>query len=345
MKILILGGTVFLGRHLVESALARGHDVTLFNRGRSGADLFPALEQLRGDRTGDVSALRGRSWDAVIDPSGYTPQTVRAPLEALADRIEHYTLVSSVSVYSEFALDEIDERVAVKSLTDNELAEGERLVRSKGGAAPSFGPLYGGLKAHCEWAAEDELPGRLLTVRPGLIVGPHDYSDRFTYWVHRVAEGGSVLAPGRPERSIRVIDVRDLADWMVRMAEDRTTGVYNATGAGGHTMGVYLEQCKATSASNATFTWVDEDFLAEREIGPWLQLPLWLPEESNGFFAVTNDKAIAAGLEFRPLRETIRDTLAWDRERSSKSGWKTGLEPELEAELLRSYSARASSVD
>ena len=340
MKILILGGTAFLGRHLAAAALARGHEVTLFNRGRTRPHLFPEVERLQGDRTRDLTALSGGTWEAVIDTSGYTPATVRRSAAALAEAAAHYTFVSSVSAYAEFPLSGIDERAPVRSLTAEELAEGERLAAGGAGAAPSFGPSYGGLKALCEQAAEDAMPGRVLCVRPGLIVGPYDYSDRFTYWVRRVARGGEVLAPGRPDRQMRWIDARDLARWLVRMAEARRTGVYNATGsAEGVTMEQLLTQCRAAAGSDASFTWVDDQFLIEQEVGAWIELPLWLPEEYNGFFEIQNDRAVAAGLTFRPLAATVADTLAWDRVRTSEPTWETGLDPAVERRLLRRYSS------
>ncbi len=349
MKILIMGGTVFLGRHLVEAARQRGHEVTLFNRGRSNPDLFPDLERLKGDRVRDLDALRGRQWDAVIDPSGYTPATVREPLQAMSGGIGHYTYISSVSAYAT-ADGTVDEDAALNTLSAEEVAEGEAVARGEGGdvgrgvpsGALSYGSLYGGLKALSEQVAEEALPGRVLTVRPGLIVGPHDYSDRFTYWVRRVARGGEVLAPGRPTRTIRVIDVRDLAEWILRQIEAGATGVYNATGPPpGSTMGEVLERCQQVAASDARFTWLDDAFLIEQEVGAWLELPLWLPEDSSRFFEIGNDKAIDAGLTFRPLATTIADTLAWDQRQSKEPSWETGLAPEREAKLLRLFRERS----
>ncbi len=341
MKLLILGGTVFLGRHLVEAGRSRGHEVTLFHRGRSGADLFRDLEHLTGDRYGDLSALEGRAWDAVIDTCGYTPAAVRASAGALADGAGHYTFVSSVSVYAENPPEGGDEQAAVGSLSEDELQQAEQLAAESGASAPGLGAAYGPLKALCEQAAEDAMPGRVFHLRPGLIAGPHDYSDRFTWWLRRVARGGEVLAPGRPERRVRFIDVRDLAEWTVRMAEAGATGVYNAAGPVlGWTMAQVLEECRKASGSDARFTWVGEELLEAHEIGPWLELPLWLPEEYNGFFEVKSDRAIAAGLTFRPLAETARDTLAWDRASSFESTWEVGLDPAVERKLLRVQSQR-----
>ncbi len=337
MRILILGGTVFVGRHLVEAALDRGHRVTLFHRGRSRPDLFPGVEKLIGDRTGDLTALDGGCWDAVIDTCGYTPGVVRRSAEALAGSVGLYVFISSISVYSEHPAAGVDERGPVKTLAgEEELEEAERMAAEGRANARSLGASYGALKALCEQAAEAAMPGRVLRVRPGLIVGPWDYSDRFTWWLRRVATGGEVLAPGPRQRRIRVIDARDLAGWIVGLVETGTTGVYNAAGPPrGWTFEQFLDACKTASGSNAVFTWVDEAFLEQHEIVPWTQLPLWLPDAYNGFFAAGNERAIAAGLTFRPLAETVRDTLAWDRATDAPSTWEVGLDPDLERRLLR----------
>jgi len=343
MRILIIGGTVFLGRHLIEAALARGHQVTIFNRGQHNADLYPEVEKLRGDRSCDLAALHNRRWDAVIDTCGYVPSVVRKSAELLADAVEHYTFISSCSVYADFDLSGTDENAPVKRITAEELNEAEKIDTGERATAITYGEMYGALKALCEQAAEDAMPGRVLNVRAGLIVGPNDYSDRFTYWVHRVAQGGEVLAPGRPGRRVRVIDVRDLAEWIIRMAENREPGTYNATGAeDGLTMERLLEECRRVAGSDAIFIWADEKFLAEQGVGAWGEVPLWIPEDYNGIFLVNNDKAIAAGLTFRPLSRTIEDTLAWDAARSSDAEWRAGLKPERERELIKSL---AHSID
>jgi 2'-hydroxyisoflavone reductase len=331
MKLLIIGGTVFLGRHLVASALERGHEVTLFNRGRQHPELYPDVEKLRGDRGADLSALLGRRWDAAIDTCGYVPRVVRAAAELLAGAVEHYTFISSISVYADFSTPGIDERAAVGTLADESVEE-------------ITGETYGPLKALCERAAELALPGRVLNVRPGLIVGPHDPTDRFTYWPRRVAQGGEVLAPGRPEHGAQIIDVRDLAGWIVSMIETRQTGVYNATGPDYPLiLGRLLDECRAVSGSDARFTWVSERFLLEAGVQPWTEVPLWVPEEdpaNAGFDAVDCAKAIAAGLRFRPLAETIRDTLAWDATRPADLEPRAGLKRACEAELLAAWHGR-----
>jgi 2'-hydroxyisoflavone reductase len=336
MRILILGGTVFLGRHLVETALANGHQVTIFNRGQHNPDSYPEVEKLCGDRTGDVEALRGRRWDAAIDTCGYLPGVVKKSAELLANAVEHYTFISSVSVYASFDLAGTDESATVKTITSEQVNDAEKIDAGERATALSYGPLYGGLKALCEQAAEAAMPGRVLNVRAGVLVGPYDYSDRFTYWVHRVAQGGEVLAPGLPTRRVRVIDARDLAEWIIRMAEMRQTGIYNATGAeDGLTMGRLLEECRTVSGSTATFTWTSEEFLLAQKVSAWSEMPLWIPEDYNGIFLVNNDQAITDGLTFRPLSYTIRDTLTWDASRSADMERRVGLKPVREQELLK----------
>jgi nucleoside-diphosphate-sugar epimerase len=339
VKLLILGGTVFLGRHLVEAALARGHEVTLFNRGQHNPDLYPRLERLRGDRDGNLTALAGHRWDAVIDPSGYVPRLVRASAELLAGAVEHYTFISSISVYPQFPTAGMDEDAPTGTLDDESVETVD-------------GDTYGPLKALCERAAEAAMPGRVFSVRAGLIVGPHDPTDRFTYWPVRVARGGNVLAPGHPDRQVQVIDARDLAEWTVRMAESRGTGVFNVTGPNYPlTMGRLLEQCQAVSGSDGRFVWVDDRFLLEHEAGPWMELPLWIPEdrpEMAGFMSVSVDRALAAGLTFRPLSDTIRATLDWhatrppapDTDASGLGVRGAGMKPERETELLQAWQAR-----
>jgi 2'-hydroxyisoflavone reductase len=330
MNLLILGGTVFLGRHLVEAALRRGHAVTLFNRGRRNPDLFPDVEKLRGDRDGDLEALRGRGWDAVIDPSGYVPRIVRASAELLAAAVGHYTFISSLSVYAD--------------PLDPETDEGGRLsVLPAGleGTEEITGESYGALKVQCEQAAEAALPGRALVIRPGLIVGPHDPSDRFTYWPARVARGGEVLAPGDPARLVQFIDARDLAEWMLRLVEAETTGTFNATGPASRlTMGALLATCRAVAGSDATFTWAPEAVLLEHKVAPYTEMPLWVPESEAGFDQFSIARALQAGLTFRPLETTIRDTLAWDATRPPDTERRNGLKPEREAVLLAAVRAR-----
>jgi len=337
MKLLILGGTIFLGRHLAQAALEAGHEVTLFHRGEHGADLFPEAETLLGDRDGGLMMLRGRQWDAVVDTSAYFPAWVRDSARLLAKAAGHYTFVSSISVYADFSSPGVRENTPVARLSEEQLQRAEQLRQSGPVRAAQLGDLYGGLKALCEEEAEGAFPGRTLVVRPGLIVGPHDYSDRFTYWVERVAAGGEVLAPGAPEAPVQFIDARDLAEWMLRMAEARTAGVYHATGpARPLGMQAFLNDCRAAAGSDARFTWASDEFLTQQKVGPWVELPLWIPNtpDSVGFARVDCSKAIASGLKLRPVPETVRDTLAWARTRPAGEERKAGLAREREKELL-----------
>ena len=345
MKLLILGGTKFLGRHVAEAALARGHEVTLFNRGQLNPELFPEVEKLRGDRDGGLDVLRGRRWDAVVDPSGYSPRVVRDSARLLADSAEHYTFVSSSSAYRDTRVPNVGEDYPVGTITEERLREAEALKQSELTAAPFFWEIYGPLKALCERAAEEEMPGRVLHVRAGLIVGPHDYSDRFTYWPRRVAEGGEVLAPGDPERQVQFVDVRDLAAWMLDMAEARRAGTFNATGPDYKlTFGHFLDACRGTTGSDARFSWVDEKFMLGAGLGQWMEVPLWLDssdEAHRHFMGVSVEKAVAAGLRFRPLSETVRDTLEWDLTRPAGAPRRAGLAREKEREVLDAWRARA----
>jgi 2'-hydroxyisoflavone reductase len=333
MKVLILGGTVFLGRHLVEAALARGHTVTIFTRGRSNPDLFPAVERLRGDRDGDLTALAGRRWDAVVDTSGHLPREVRASARLLAGAAGHYTFVSSISVYAPPLRPGADEAAPVGALPD-------------GSAEEVTDATFGPLKAACERAAEMEAQGRTLIVRPGLLVGPHDPTDRFTYWPRRAARGGDILAPDRPDRPAQLIDARDLAAWIVRQIEGGQVGVFNATGPAAPLMlGDLLAECRRVAAADSRVVWVDEPFLLDAGVAPWSELPLWLPvgrsPELAGLMAVSIEKALAAGLTCRPLAETIRDTLAWDAARPADEPRRAGLAPEREAAVLKAWRARS----
>ncbi|MEM8531659.1 MAG: NAD-dependent epimerase/dehydratase family protein [Chloroflexota bacterium] len=328
MNILLLGGTIFLGRHLVEAALTRGHNVTLFNRGQHNADWFSDVEKLRGDRDGDLAALQGRRWDAVIDTCGYAPRIVRASAELLANAVEHYTFVSSISVYARLNQPGLDENTAVGQLEDQTVEE-------------ITGETYGPLKALCEQTVADVMPGRSLNIRPGLIVGPYDPLDRFTYWVTRVARGGEVLAPGRPARPVQIIDARDLAEWNIRLVEQQQTGTYNTTGPDYRlTMQQMLDTCKAVTNSDASLTWADDAFLIETNVGPWGEMPLWVPEnheDSSSILDVSIEQALAAGLTFRPLTETMQDTLEWSTTRPANHEWRAGMRAERETEILQHW--------
>jgi 2'-hydroxyisoflavone reductase len=323
MKVLILGGTLFVGRHLVEAALGRGDEVTIFNRGRTGDELYPEVERLRGDRDADdLEALRGRSWDAVFDTSARVPRWVRDSARLLAGSVEHYTFVSSCSVYAETSAPGTDEASPVYRLED----DGVETITSP--------EVYGGLKVLCEEAAAQAMPGRVLSVRAGLIVGPYDPTGRFTYWVHRIAGGGEVLVPEPRHQPVQLIHARDLADWMLAMADRGEAGVFNATGPETPlTMEGLLQEIREETGTDARLVWVGERTLVERGVEAWSDLPLWLAPETNpesaGFLAVDVSKAVAAGLRFRPLARTIRDTLE-----QAETTPQAGLDPARERELL-----------
>ena len=324
MRILIIGGTRFLGRHLVEAALARRHEVTLFNRGKSNPDLFPQLETILGDREKDLDRLKGQKWDTVIDVAGYLPRIVRLSAEVLEPNVSRYVFISSLSVYANFRKIGIDESYPVGKI------EGESVEEITG-------ETYGPLKALCEKAVREIYVERALIVRPGLIVGPHDPTDRFTYWPVRVARGGDVLAPQKPEAGTQIIDVRDLSDFILKLIEENASGVYNATGPAHElTMGNLLEVSKQASGSDADFKWASVEFLNQSKVEAWSDMPAWIPddEEGLGFARIAISKALQAGLKFRPLEETVRDTLEWAKTRPTDHEWKAGLTAEREAEVL-----------
>ncbi|WP_145063290.1 NAD-dependent epimerase/dehydratase family protein [Engelhardtia mirabilis] len=331
-RLLVLGGTRFLGPAVVDAALARGWEVTLFNRGQSDPERYAQLETRIGDRdTGDIAALAEGQWDAVVDTSGYVPGHVRSAVELLRDRVGQYVFVSTVSVYADTAGEMIGEDTAVATV-EPEVVEQVTTIRE------SF-PYYGAMKALCEQAAEAAMPGRVLNLRPGLIVGPEDSSDRFTYWPVRVARGGEVLAPGDPNAEVQYIDVRDLGEWIVRTVADGTTGVFNAVGFDyRQSFQELLHAAKLTLGADASFTWVGEEFLLEREVAPYRDLPLWLPAGMRGHFDVS--RALAAGLELRPATDTIRDTWTWAAARPADHVWRSGIDAAREAELLAAWHAR-----
>jgi 2'-hydroxyisoflavone reductase len=313
LRILILGGTKFLGRAIAEVALARGHELTLFNRGETDPGLFPETEQVRGDRKRDLSSLEGRTWDAVIDTSGYVPADVRVSAEQLRES-DRYVFVSSISAYADFSTGPNEESPLAElgDLPDDEVAADYS--------------NYGPLKALCEAEVERVFGERALIVRPGLIVGPHDPTGRFTYWARRLERSGEILAPGPPERRAQFVDVRDLAAWTLDAVEGGLTGVFNATNDG-VAWGELL--------AGANVTWVSDEFLGEHEVGPWMELPLWLGDpELMGMRAVDVSRAVTAGLRFRPVQETIAGAA------TAPAVEGVGLTPEREAELLAAWRAR-----
>jgi len=320
VKLLLLGGPRFLGRAIAEAALERGHELTFFNRGRTNTGLYADAEHLVGDRAGDLAALTSREWDAVVDTSGYVPRDVRASAEALGDS-DFYCFVSSVSVYADFArpIDEESPVAQLGDLPDDEITE----------------ETYGPLKALCEEAARAVFGDSASIVRPGLIVGPHDPTGRFTYWPHRVARGGMVLAPAPAEEPTQIIDVRDVGDWIVSLCERRVGGVFNAAHPG-VSRGELLETCRSVTGVDADITWVDPDFLVEQGVGQWMELPLWIHDPDATYFdRVDTGRAIAAGLTFRPLAETVRATLE-----EAETTDAAGLKPDRETELLKAWHGR-----
>lgn len=335
MKLLILGGTKFLGRHLVDIALLRGHEVSIFHRGQTNPDLFAHVESLHGDRDGDLSALAGKQWDAVIDTSGYVPRIVQQSVDVLKSVAPHYTFISSISVYPDFPYAGLDETYRVDQLPADAKDSEDRVK------------YYGPLKALCEQVVEAGYGEQALIVRPGLIVGPHDPSDRFTYWVNRFAKGGDVLVPGTADRIVEFIDVRDLAAWTLDMVEAREHGVYNATGlVPPVTMGELVATCIEAAARRGVTVapvWVDEPFLKAHEVGDWVELPLWISEQAGwpGFMEVSVQRALDKGLRFRPIQATVEDTLAWDAQRPQEP-FRAGLDADKEKELLHTWKAHAN---
>lgn len=336
LKILILGGTAFLGPAVVEQARMRGHEITLFNRGRTNADMFPDLEKLQGDRDGDLESLKGGKWDVCLDDSGYIPHMVKDSAQLLSPNVGQYIFISSVSVYADVSKPGVNESSPVATISAGDLAAAKT-------QKDITGANYGALKALCEQAAQAACPGRTCVIRPGLIVGPRDRSDRFTYWPVRVARGGEVLAPDAPDTPTQIIDVRDLADFIVRCIEQGTNGVFNATSAPGElTIGEMLDACRRVSGSDATFTWADSAFLEAHEVSAWTDMPVWVPldGEDAGHPFTDVSRALKAGLVYRPISETVRGTLDWwatvPQERRD-APMKAGLNAEREAELLKAW--------
>ncbi|HWX08820.1 MAG TPA: NAD-dependent epimerase/dehydratase family protein [Gaiellaceae bacterium] len=300
MKLLVLGGTKFLGRHAVAAALAAGHEVTIFTRGETNPELFPEVEHLVGDRDGHLDALRNRTWDGIVDTSGYVPRVVRMSAELLRNAVGRYVFVSSISVYDDLS-QPVDESTRVTPLEEPGT---EEIMES-----------YGALKAACETVIDELYGDRGTSVRAGLIVGPYDPTDRFTYWPRRVAAGGDILAPGDPAAPVQFVDARDLAAWLVQLALEGPGGVFNATGpAQPLTFSELLERARTAIGSDARFVWVDDQPILDAGIEAWSELPLWLPGDAYiGMARADASRARDAGLRFRPLEETVLDTLAWDR--------------------------------
>jgi 2'-hydroxyisoflavone reductase len=339
MKILIIGGTKFLGRHLVSAAQARNHEITLFHRGKHSSEGIENVEEIYGDRNDDLDKFKNQNWDAVIDTCGYLPQTVKASAEELKDSVEQYVFISSISAYADFSELDYDETAPLAVLTEEQKPKADKIDAKGEITAVVLEDMYGALKALCEQEAQKVFSEKTLIVRSGLIVGSFDTTDRFTYWVMRVAKGGEVLAPGTPNRFVQFVDVRDLSEWIVKMVENKQSGIYNATGKPFElTMEKMLEEIKQTSGSDANFTWVDEDFLKRENVGDWGEMPLYMAEsikEAKGFLSANVDKALEKGLSFRPLSDTIQDTLNWRKTKDDQM--KAGIGIERESELLRKW--------
>ena len=322
MRTLVLGGTVFLGRHVIEACVAAGHDVTMLTRGLTQPHLFPDVDRVRADRDGGLGVIADRRWDAVIDTCGFVPRVVR---QSLALRFDRYVFVSSVSAYADLSRPN-DESSATLPDPDDE----------------DVGAHYGELKAACERVVSSHLGG--IVVRPGLIVGPHDPTGRFTYWPVRLAEGGDVLAPEPASAPMQVIDVRDLAAFALRCIEQRTLGIYNLVSpTHTFTMGGLLDSCVAAAKSDAAVTWVPAKFLAEQKVEGWSDMPVWVDAvgDEAGFALTSAERALAAGLNVRPLADTVRDTLAWhlSRPAEQQAKLKAGITPEREKEVLAAWHA------
>ena len=324
MNILIIGGTRFLGRHLAEAALARGHDLTLFHRGQTGADLFPEARRILGDRRTDLDRLADGHWDAVIDTCGYRPAEVRAACRALMGQVGHYSFISTISVYAEGLPAPIDEEAPV-----------QRLTAPDPDAVELTGETYGALKTACEDALAAGFPRPKSILRPGLIVGPQDPTDRFTYWPWRIDQGGAYVVPADPDCPVQVIDARDLAGWTLDLVESGRAGTFNAVGPHDPlTLGQLLQACRDMARTPGAPVELPEARLLDLGVSPFTDLPLWLPKERQDFSRVSHRKALAAGLTFRPLEQTLADTLAWARLELAGRPQRAGLTAEREAGLL-----------
>jgi 2'-hydroxyisoflavone reductase len=341
MNLLILGGTGFIGPYEVRYAVERGHKVTVFNRGRRQADLPSSVEHLQGDRsTSTLDALKGRKWDVVIDNPTTLPFWVRDAAQILQGNAQQYIFISTISTYAHYRQAGMDETYELAKYTGD---PDPMTIKQSSGA------LYGPLKVLSEREAEKWFPGKTTVVRPGLIVGPGDPTDRFTYWPVRIDRGGEVLAPGNPDDPTQIIDARDLAEFTIRLAEDRVTGTYNATGPRSPlTMAEMLYGCRAVSSGSneIKFTWADADFLQQQSVRGWSDMPTWIASraDNQGWARVSIDRALGKGLTFRPLAVTARDTIEWFKtlpaERQAKMG--AGLTPDREKEVLAAWHARTT---
>jgi 2'-hydroxyisoflavone reductase len=330
LRVLILGGTGFIGPHFVDSLRGAGHKLTLFNRGKRNPGLFPDVETLNGDRHGQVDALKNRDWDVVIDNSGYLPKDVKLTADLLKGHTQYYLFISSISAYADLTPPGIDEDYKLATLSS---PDSEDLNKD-----------YGALKALCEQAVEATYGNACSIVRPSYIVGPGDTSDRFTYWPLRTSRGGEMLVPGTASDPVQFIDVRDLTDFVRLCVEQRIPGRYNACNpAGAVTMGDVLQTTKRLTKADTRFTWVDLAFVEKHKLMESNELPIWAPTtgEQAGATLVSSARAVAKGLRFRDLSTTVTDTLAWQSKRPAEQQKKprAGLTPEREAELLALWHA------
>ncbi|MDH3733115.1 MAG: NAD-dependent epimerase/dehydratase family protein [Gemmatimonadota bacterium] len=338
-RILVLGGTGFIGPHTVRTAVERGHEVSIFTRGRTQADLPDGVEQLVGDREDDLTALEGRTWDVVLDNNSRDYRWVQKSTELLKDAAEHYLFVSSISAYDQSTIGGYD--IAERVLWEPIIDESYRRFEPEDGWKDGDEAPYGLTKALSENICHAAFPGRTTVVRPGLIVGPGDRTDRFTYWPVRIDQGGEVMAPGNPEHSNQIIDQRDLTEWIVHLAENGIMGDFNGTGPTGRmSMAEMLYGVRAVTSAEVKFTWVSESFLQEQDIRPWQHMPAWMPGDALSFVSV--ERAVDAGLTFRPLAITARDTLEWDKTRPAeeRENRRAGIPLEREAEVLAAWHAR-----
>jgi 2'-hydroxyisoflavone reductase len=334
LRILILGGTGFIGPHQIRYAVARGHKVSMFNRGKTNPKLFPDVEHLEGDRNNNIKALENREWDAVIDNPSTLPRWVRDTAQLLKEKSGQYVFISTLSVYKDNSKIGMDESDPVNTLADPTV---EQIT----------GETYGGLKALAEDEARKAFGSRATIIRPGLIVGPGDNTDRFTYWPVRIARGGDVLAPGDPNNPVQIIDARDLGEWTIRVVENKTFGTMNAIGPAGQlTMAEMLGGIRAVVPGSVPVTlhWVPANFLEEQKVAPWSDMPVWIPAEGEyaGFGRRSNEKAIAAGLTFRPLADTAKATLEYHESRAEerKAKLRAGIAPEREKEVIAAWKAK-----
>ncbi len=336
LSILVLGGTGFLGPHTVNAAVAQGHQVTLFNRGKTNPNLFPNLEKIIGDRnTDDIKKLANRKWDMVIDTSAYYPRSVNMAMEVLKHNIKQYLLVSTISVYANWSKVGMDESAPVGTIEDPTTEE-------------ITGASYGPLKALCEQAAEKHMPGKVTIIRPGLIVGPRDKTDRFTYWPVRIKKGGRVLAPGNGQDYIQFIDVRDLAEWMVHCLNHNIVGVFNAQSNGADiTIKQLLDTCVKELNPKAELVWVDTEFLQKQNVAAWQEMPTWIPPEGDflGSGTLSSKRAYANGLKQRPLDVVVNDCYQWfsslPKERQAKL--RAGISAEKETNVIKAWDAHLAA--